>query len=223
MNVALIPLRGGSKSIPRKNIKEIAGKPLCQWVIEASASAEVIDQVYVSTDSDEIAEVVNNMELGVTVMRRPLQLASDEATTESVMMDFMGRVDFDTLVTIQATSPLLRGDDINAAFSLFERECYDSLLTAVRTKRFFWNDDGTPINYDPLCRPRRQEFPGTLMENGALYLTRKHVLVEHRCRLGGRIGVYEMSEETAAEIDEPQDWFRVERFLVDRQANRRNI
>lgn len=213
MNVALIPMRGGSKSIPKKNIKIIAGKPLCYWVIKASCSARMIDKVYVSTDSEEITEVVNNLGLNVTVLKRSLELASDEASTESVMIDFMDKVDFDALVTVQATSPMLIGEDLDKAMTIFERDMYDSMLTAVRVKRFFWNDEGTPINYDPLLRPRRQDFSGILMENGAFYITRRKILDKHRCRLGGKVGIYEMAAESAAEIDEPDDWQFVEKLL----------
>jgi len=92
------------------------------------------------------------------------------------------------------------------------------MLSAVRTKRFFWHDDATPINYDPLRRPRRQDFHGTLMENGAFYVTRRDILQRYQCRLGGKVGIYEMDESTAVEIDELEDWVRVERLLLHRQG-----
>lgn len=204
--VALIPLRGGSKSIPKKNIKEICGKPLCEWVIQAAVNSLLIDDVYVSTDSVEIKDVVENLNLGVTVVNRPAEYASDEATTEAVMLDFMSHVDFSRVLTIQATSPLLKACDLDAALAQFKQEELDSMVSAVRTKRFFWNDDGAPINYDPMHRPRRQDFKGTLMENGAFYVTTREILSKQHCRLGGKVGVFEMSESTAYEIDEPSDW-----------------
>jgi N-acylneuraminate cytidylyltransferase len=217
--VALIPLRGGSKSIPDKNIKPIAGKPLCAWVVEAAVSASKIDRVYVSTDSPKIANVVDRLGADVEVVWRPEELATDHASTESVMLHFMESVNFTTLVTVQATSPLLAATDIDKALGEFHAKNLDSMLTAVRTKRFYWHDDGTPINYDPAHRPRRQDFTGTLMENGAFYITDRAVLQAHKCRLGGRIGIFEMREETAVEIDESDDWPRVERLLLDRQGN----
>jgi len=204
--VALIPLRGGSKSIPKKNIKPICGKPLCEWVIQAAVDSDVIDEVYVSTDSKEIREVVENLNLGVNIIDRPVEYASDEATTETVMLHFMRQVAFDRLVTIQATSPLLKANDIDAALIQFNQFKLDSMVSAVRIKRFFWTDDGAPINYVPAQRPRRQDFKGTLMENGAFYVTTREILSNDNCRLGGKIGVFEMSESTAYEIDEPSDW-----------------
>jgi CMP-N-acetylneuraminic acid synthetase len=216
MIYALIPLRGGSKSIPKKNIQPIAEKPLCAWVIQAALQTRCIDAVVVSTDSEEIANVVRKISSDVVVLDRPPELATDEASTESVMIDVMARVDFETLITIQATSPLLTSADLKSACRSFVSGGYDSMLSAVRTKRFFWSDNARPINYDPMNRPRRQEFLGTLMENGAFYITRRVILEQHKCRLGGRIGIYEMPEASAIEIDEPNDWPIVERLLMAR-------
>ena len=217
ITLALFPLRGGSKSIPKKNIKPLAGKPLAAWGLEAAVRARQIDAVYVSTDSDEIAEVVQGLGIGVQVIHRPVEYATDEASTESVMLHFLREVTCDLLVTIQATSPLLAAQDLDRAVAQLHQQRLDSMLSAVRTKRFFWNDDATPINYDPLLRPRRQDFPGTLMENGAFYMTRRDILQRYQCRLGGKVGIYEMDESTALEIDEPEDWERVERQLLERK------
>ena len=212
--IALIPLRGGSKSIPKKNIMPIAGKPLCAWVLESATASNLIDEVYVSTDSNEIAQTVEALDLGVKILMRPPELATDEASTESVILHFIKHVELDVLVTIQATSPLLSPMHLDEALRIFLEHPFQSMLSAVRVKRFFWNDDGVAINYDPLCRPRRQDFKGTLTENGAFYITDCSVLKKYRCRLGGQIGVYEMPEETLLEIDEPSDWDAVEKILM---------
>jgi len=214
--VGLVPLRGGSKSIPDKNIRPIAGKPLCAWVLEAACASKLFDQVYVSTDSVIIAGVVKALGLGITVIDRPAHLATDEASTESVMLHLAESVNFDLLVTIQATSPLLTPFDLSGAMAKFEGENLDSLLTGVRLKRFFWSDNGAALNYDPLKRPMRQQFDGTIMENGAFYFTRKSVLEKYKSRLGGKIGIYEMPGETSVEIDEPGDWDFVEALLKKR-------
>jgi CMP-N-acetylneuraminic acid synthetase len=215
--IALIPLRGGSKSIPKKNIKTMAGQPLCAWVLRAASAATGIDAVYVSTDCSEISAVVRALDLGVRVIERPAALATDEASTEAVMLHFIEQVPCERLVTIQATSPQLSAADIDSALSHFERDKLDSLLSAVRCKRFFWDDNANALNYDPLHRPRRQEFSGTLMENGAFYITRSTTLEQYRCRLGGRIGIHEMTELSALEVDEPEDWERIESLLLSRE------
>lgn len=215
--VAMIPLRGGSKSIPDKNIKILGSMPLCYYVLSAASAAPSVSSVYVSTDSDMIADVVESLGLGVKIIRRPPELATDEASTEAVMLHFAENVDFDSLITLQATSPLTISEDIENALAQFASEKLDSLLTGVRTKRFYWTPQGRPLNYEPTNRPRRQEFDGVLVENGAFYITTRTLLAETGCRLGGRMGIYEMSEETAVEIDEPADWRRVEALLRDRE------
>ncbi len=217
--VALIPLRGGSRSIPDKNIALIAGKPLCAWVLEAACQSGVFSEVVVSTDSAKIADVVLTLDLPVKILERPLEFATDTAPTESVMAHAAEHLDFDVLVTIQATSPLVFPYDFTQAQSLFENGRYDSMLTAVRSKRFFWRDDGLALNYDPQNRPRRQDFLGTLMENGAFYFTKRNILKAEHCRLGGRIGIYEMSSSSSIEIDETEDWIHVEKALRARSMN----
>lgn len=159
--------------------------------------------------------------MGINVIDRPSNLSTDKATTESVMLHAMKIIpfDFDSIVTIQATSPLLESAHIDNALVDFEKLKYDSMLSAVRVKRFFWAEDGTPINYNPISRPMRQDFKGTFMENGAFYITKRSVLKNLECRVGGNVGIFEMDEQTAVEIDEPNDWDIVENLLDKRIKN----
>lgn len=215
--VALIPLRGGSKSIKYKNIKPFLNEPLCYWTLKAACNAETIDKVFVSTDSEKIRETVNSFDLDLSVIDRPDHLASDTASTESVMLHFSDSYEFKTMVTIQATSPLLETEDLDCAINKFNEEGFDSLFSAVRTKRFFWNEENIePINYNFMKRPRRQDFKGLLMENGSFYITSKDVLNSSGSRLGGSIGYYEMSDEHAVELDEPLDWIILEQIAKNR-------
>ncbi|OFY26939.1 MAG: hypothetical protein A2X09_15145 [Bacteroidetes bacterium GWF2_43_11] len=217
MIIALIPLRGGSKSIPKKNIKLMAGKPLCAWTLESAYNSGIFDKVVVSTDSQEIADVVRSLNLDVEIIMRPAELATDTSSTESVMLHIADIVDFDVIVTIQATSPLTEPLDFVNAYKKFNAENLDSLVTGVNQKRFYWDIAGTPLSYDPLNRPRRQDYNGVIMENGAFYITKRSVLTQSQCRLGGRIGIYEMPENTAIEIDELSDWHAVEKLIKLRQ------
>ena len=216
MIVALIPLRGGSKSIPGKNIKPLAGKPLCAWALEAAFQSGLFQRLIVSTDSEEIAGVVKNLKIPLEVIRRPAKFATDTATTESVMLHAASLVDFDIMATIQVTSPLTRPVDFSAAYEQFKNEAADSLVTCVRLKRFFWSDEGQPLNYNPLHRPLRQQFRGTLWETGAFYFTKRHILERYQCRLGGKITVYELPEYMQTDIDEVEDWERLERLIAHR-------
>lgn len=216
--VAFMPLRANSKTIPNKNIRTIAGKPLYAWSLEQAVESGCFGAIYVASDSREIRESVGNR-FGdtVTVLDRAPENCTDTATTESAMLEFQQSVSFDVICLIQATSPLTTADDFRAAKRKFADEELDSLLTVVNSKRFFWTHDAKPINYDPANRPRHQDFQGCLMENGAFYMTRSRVLQEQSCRLGGRMGVHEMADETAVEIDEEADWIIVEQLLLRRK------
>jgi N-acylneuraminate cytidylyltransferase len=220
--VALVPLRGGSKSIPDKNIRPLCGKPLCAWTLSAALESGAFEEIYVSTDSEKIARTVRDT-FGdrIRIIDRPAEFATDTASTESVLFDFMERVPFDWVCLIQATSPLTEARELADAARLLHSGKYDSLLSCVRTKRFFWSDDGKPQNYDPKQRPRRQDFAGTLMENGAFYLARREIVERERCRIGGRIGIVEMHEDSAHEIDEPADWAIIEELLARRTRHGR--
>src|SRR3989338_309011 len=213
--VSLIPLRGGSKSIPYKNIKEIASKPLCYWTLKAATGSKYIDEVWVSTDDKKIKDVVLALGLGVKVIDRPAEFAKDTSSTESVMLHFAEHTSFDILNLIQATSPFTTSKDLDTAIEQFEREGDDSLLTGVLYKKFYWTPDGKPLNYDYLKRPRRQEFGGVVNENGAFYLTTKEILQKNKNRLGGKIGIFLMPEEKAIDIDELADWPLAEKYLLE--------
>ena len=215
--VCLVPLRGGSKSIPKKNIRPFCGKPLACWILEAALGCSDIDEVWVSTDSVEIRETIAARLPAVRFCTRDPETATDTASTESVMLDFMNQVEFDLLITAQATSPTTKTADFSEALEKFNREAADSLLTGVREKRFYWTLDGKPLNYDPLTRPRRQDFDGTLVENGAFYITKRSLLESTRCRLGGKIVVHEMSADTFHEIDEPEDLLKLAGHLSARR------
>lgn len=225
MNVAFIPVRGGSKSIPLKNIKPICGKPLVYWTVKAACGCKYIDQVFIATDSDKIKETVDGFRAGteadlfkkVVVIDRSVESASDTASTEFAMLEFANKYKFDNIILIQATSPLLGSTDLNRGFETFMSEGTDSVLSVVRQKRFHWENDKNgfayPTNYDVFNRPRRQEFDGYLVENGAFYITSKADLLKSKARVSGDIKVVEMNEDTFFEIDESSDWVIVEALM----------
>ncbi len=225
MNVAFIPVRGGSKSIPLKNIKLICGKPLVYWTVKAACQCKYIDVVYIATDSDKIKETVESFKYGAEasifekaeIIGRSKESASDTASTEFAMLEFANNYDFDNIVLVQATSPMLTATDLDGGFELFNSEGTDSVLSVVRQYRFLWDKDEKgnvfPNNYDVFHRPRRQEFNGYLMENGAFYISSKTDLVKFQNRVSGNIKAYEMCEDSAFEIDEPSDWVIIESLM----------
>ncbi|RZM07720.1 MAG: hypothetical protein EOO88_51315 [Pedobacter sp.] len=176
MAVAFIPVRGGSKSIPLKNIKSFCGKPLVYWCAKALQDSAAISRIVIATDSEDIKRTVTGFGFSkLEVYDRDAANAADTSSTEDVMLEYLNKGlanadDYFSLV--QATNPFIVAKDIESAFAQLRSENADSLLTCVRYKRFFWNEDGTPINYDFRSRPRRQDFKGDLMEF-ANYLTSK--------------------------------------------------
>lgn len=214
---AFIPVRGGSKSIPLKNIKPFCGKPLVCWNIEALEACPEVDEVIVATDSDDIWNTVESRNYKKTTLyRRSAENACDTASTESVMLEYIHYANLDAeniFMLVQATSPLTETRHFTEALQMYAKGEYDSIITCVRNYRFFWNEDGTSMNYDYMNRPRRQNFNGMLMENGAFYINTVGNILSNGNRLGGKIGIYEMPEYTATEIDEPDDWIILENLM----------
>ena len=217
MNIAFIPVRCGSKSIPFKNIKEFCGKPLVYWNLEALENSKNINKIFVATDCEEIKNVVNSFNFSkVNIYDRDKENASDTSSTESVMLEFINKQNFkdnDLFFLVQATSPLTQTKDFDKALETLKNENADSLLTCIRTKRFFWDKNANPINYDFINRPRRQDFDGLFMENGAFYINNIGNIKKYKNRLSSKIAIYEMEEFTAVEIDEEDDWLIAEKMM----------
>ena len=220
MITAFIPARGGSKGIPGKNIKEFAGKPLMVHSIEYALNCGQIDEVVVSTDDDKIAKIARKA--GAKIVKRPPELSTDSATTESAIHHFVNKFNNkpDILVLLQPTSPFRPKGSLENALSHFTNNGFDSLLSITPTHRFFWRvkDDQTAFaEYDYLNRPHRQDMkPEDIryVENGSLYIfTRKH-FDKMGNRLGGKIGYVEWSEEYSMEIDTPLEFEIVEKIFI---------
>lgn len=223
MNIAFIPVRGGSKSIPLKNIKIINEKPLVYWTLKAACEAECIDKVIVATDSTEIKKTVLNFGFKKSeVYDRKPENATDTASTESVMLEYIEFANLrqtDTFILIQATSPLLTSKLVDEMYKKYTQSDADSIFSGVREKQFHWieTDEGIkPINYNPLDRPRRQDFQGIIAENGACYMSSVKSIVDSKCRMSGKIDFYEFPPETAYEIDEPEDFVIIESIMKNR-------
>ena len=221
MNIAFIPVRGGSKSIPMKNIQILNGKPLVYWTAYAAQNSNCIDKVIIATDSYEIKSVVNGFCFSkLSVYDREEKNAQDNSSTESVMLEYIEKSslkDSDNFFLIQATSPMLKSEHIDGMYKKFVEEKPDSMFTGVTQKQFHWTFEGgnkvKPINYDYKNRPRRQDFEGIFAENGACYINTVGNIKRDRCRLSGNIGFYEMPFYTSYEIDEPADWVIVSALM----------
>lgn len=215
--IAFIAARGGSKSIPLKNIKQFCGKPLIYWNLHELSKVKEIVRIYVATDSKNITEIVNGYDLKkVEIYERDSENAQDNSSTESVMLEFINNksiTDNTIFLLSQITCPLTRAEDYSGAINQYKNGSSDSLLSCARLARFFWNENGTPINYDYCNRPRRQEFKGALMENGAFYINSVKNIKKYKNRLSGNISLFEMPEYSAVDIDEPDDWAFAENLM----------
>ena len=211
--IAFIPARGGSKSILQKNIKVFCGKPLIFWNLQELQKSDV-DEIIVATDSDEIKSIVNAFNFSkVKVYDRSKENSQDTSSTESVMLEYINCSNIsneDTFMLVQATSPFTQSIHFNEGLELFKQ--HDTILTCCESKRFSWRN-GKALNYDIYNRPRRQEHKGTLIENGAFYISSVEAIKESKNRISGDIGIYEMPEYTYTEIDEPEDWIVAESLM----------
>ncbi|MFH1308559.1 MAG: acylneuraminate cytidylyltransferase family protein [Patescibacteria group bacterium] len=218
--VAIIPARGGSKGIPKKNIKLLAGKPLIAWTIEQAKSSKYIEEIYVSTDDPVIAEI--SKLYGAKVIERPAEFATDAASSESVLLHFAEQVDFDVLVFLHCTSPLRYPYQIDEAIGAFIKDGADSLLTGYTNDSFLWDGKGNSINYDFRNRPNRQDKEWEFVENGSFYITSKENLLRERNFLGGKIHHYLMPKWMSFEIDEPFDFELIE-ILMNKKYGKEDL
>ncbi|HCU59448.1 MAG TPA: hypothetical protein DIC64_05680 [Alphaproteobacteria bacterium] len=226
--IAFIPARGGSRSIPLKNIKNLAGHPLIYYVLKAAEESKVIDEIVVATENEKIKSVVSEMNFSkVKIFNRSLQTAQENSPTIDVVQEYLQKSDVkseDYLFLIQATSPLLQAKDIDGIFKKMLDDKCDTAITCARSKRYYWNDNGYSLNFywtDELNekhhlyqkRTRRQEMKGCLLENGAIHLTTVASLIKNKDFVVEPCSVYEMDATTAVEIDEPIDWMFVETIM----------
>jgi len=221
MHIAIIPARGGSKGIPNKNIKLFGGIPLLVHSIRHAIQSKLVDRVFVSTDSKQIAEIAE--EFGAEIIQRPSNIANDIASSELALIHALDvakekNIFPSKVVFLQATSPFRHPKDIDNAITQLQMSGADSLLSVSPNHRFLWreNPDGNaePVNYDYKNRPRRQDMTPQYVENGSIYIFTPSILKLHKNRLGGNICLYKMEDVSALEIDSELD-FRIAELIFE--------
>lgn len=205
--LCIIPARGGSKRLPRKNTRLVDGLPLIAHSVLQARRARLVTRTVVSTDDDEIANITARH--GGEVVRRPLELAGDEATSESALRHVIDTLkseqyEPDLIVFLQCTSPVRQKDDIDRAVSKLIESGADSCFSACRSHAFIWKQtpEGVqPVNYDYKRRKREQDLLPEWRENGSIFVFRPWTLLEENNRLGGRIVIHEMDFWSSFQID----------------------
>ncbi|MGL4677410.1 MAG: acylneuraminate cytidylyltransferase family protein [Brevinema sp.] len=217
-NIAFIPLRGGSVSIPLKNIKLLNGRPLAYYVLDAVTQCDLIDTVVVATDSKMIEQTIKEYPSNkIMVVGRSSEVSTHTSPTIDVVLEFSEQFSYQKMVLVQATSPLVQVKDIEGGLQLMKE--YNSVLSVVRQHRFIWDEETHVPNYTMPHKPRRQDWKGILVENGAFYINTRENILKDRFYLSGNIGLFEMSSDTYVEIDEEQDWLFMEHLLQKRNSN----
>lgn len=227
MNVlALIPARGGSKGVARKNLRLVAGRSLLARSVETARRATHVERVVVTTDDDEIAAEAERA--GARVIYRPFELAVDEATSESALLhaldELRTREGYEPEITafLQCTAPLTLPRDVDGTLEALMAENADAAFAAVPFHGFLWSreDDGTvrAVDHDATQRLRRQERPSRYLEAGAAYAFRTDGFRRARHRFFGRTVIYPMPRERCLEIDTPADLERAGGHLIQQSA-----
>lgn len=202
----IIPARGGSKGIPRKNLVNVCGRPLIGWTIQQAVSSRHIDEVVVATDDDDIARMAAIY--GAKVFDRSPETATDDATSEAVLREVVlarySSVPY--FVFLQATSPCRQPGAIDAAIELFREHDADGVFSARRVHGYTWRRNGGVTTPYQLSRPMRQnDAVERLEENGSIYVIRTQTLIERHARHGENPVPYIQHPLDGYQIDEPED------------------
>jgi CMP-N-acetylneuraminic acid synthetase len=208
--LGIIPARGGSKGVPRKNIRPIAGKPLIAWTIEAAKASRLLDRCVVSTEDAEIAAVSRSF--GSEVLERPAELATDEASTLGVLRHAVEKIPCDIVVLLQATSPIRSKGLIDECIKEFIDKGYDSLATGFICKYMEYAKD-VEVSSDGK-ELRRQDIPGFFYDDGNVYIM-KADLIRKNERYGRNIGRKFISRWENHEIDDQFDFWVAEKILAE--------
>ena len=218
--LAIIPARGGSKRLPRKNILDLCGKPLISWSIEAALKSKYISKVVVSSDDEEILNISSNF--GADIIKRSYELANDTATTFDAIKHTINNLEkYDYIVLLQPTSPLRNEKHIDEAIELLEEKQADAIVSVCEMDHSpLWSNtlpkDGNMNNFlrDEVLNKRSQDLEKYYRVNGAVYICKTDKLLENKSFfLKDNIFGYIMDRKSSIDIDEEIDFLFAERVI----------
>ena len=213
--ITIILARGGSKGIPKKNILPFLGIPLVGWSIIQAKSSKLIDEVYLSSDSDEILEI--GKKYGAKTIKRPPEFATDNSRSEEAIKHALTIIkgEIDIIIMLEPTAPLRKINDLDNCVEMFRKNNFDSCFSGAVLQDFLiWkkNKNGKLIgvNHDYLKQGPRQLRDPEILENGAIFMFKPDIILKSDNRFGGKIGIFPNEFWQSFEIDEPDDWIFVE-------------
>ena len=200
---AILPMRGGSKRVPRKNLRDLGGKPLFAWALEEVISLEIVDRVVVDSEDDEILENVNELFPEIETSRRPKSLAEDDSSMIDVLKHFVDNYQSDWYLQFHSTSPFIRASEISEAWTQLTEQGrdYDSAFSVSPIQARMWSKDGRPINHDPKNLLPTQELENIFVENSLFYIFSGEVLFSSKNRIGSNPLIFTTSELSSVDID----------------------
>ena len=213
--IAIVPMKGHSSRVPRKNLKPMCGCPLYHWIVKSLIGAETISRVVVETDADEIEADVKNSFPDVRVLRRPEHLHGDEVPMNDVIDNAMRQLPEAVFLQSHSTNPLLRPKTVDRAVARYrEAGDHDSLFAVTRWQtRFFWAD-GKPVNHNPEELIPTQDLPPLYEENSNIYIFTRDSFDTRKHRIGAKPILFEMEYLEAVDIDEMQHFHLAEALLT---------
>ena len=206
--VALVPMRHHSQRVPGKNYRQLAGKPLYQYILTTLSACREIAEIVVDTDSPEIMTGLHEHFPQVKILERPEYLRSDGTSMNEVLIYDTSQVPADFYLQTHSTNPLLQVETVSRAVQsiLANYPAYDSLFSVTRIQSRLWDQLGRAINHNPAILLQTQDLPPVYEENSCIYIFTRQTLVERRNRLGKRPMMFEISTTEALDIDEESDF-----------------
>ena len=209
--IAIIPARGGSKGIHKKNIALLMGKPLISYMLDAAKGSKYINEIVVSTDDEEIAKV--SIEYGAKIKMRSNEISGDLVSSECALLDVLKVYNCDILVFLQCTAPFTTTEDIDGTIKELLHQDADTSLAVTPFHYFLWNKDGEGINHQKSIRKMRQEREPQYLEAGSVYVMRTEGFLEHKHRFFGKTVMHIIPNNHVFEIDGHYDLELAEHIL----------
>ncbi len=218
--VALVPMRHHSQRVPRKNYREMAGRPLYHHILNTLNDCPEIDKIVVDTDSEIIIEGLQVDFPQVMIIERPTALRADDVPMNDVLLYDTDQIPADLYLQTHSTNPLLRSKTISSAIKSFHKQSgkYDSLFSVTRLQTRLWDENTRPVNHDPNILLQTQDLPPIFEENSCIYLFKAEKLRERRNRIGEKPLMYEIKPDEALDIDEETDFMIADIILKNRHS-----